>query len=90
MIERGYDIMRQKVWRNKLEFFPYLSILCFWFFGSFLQSLTLSSRTTIMMLGLVTILPVGLVTIAMVKTYKTLPETGALLGPGEKAAAQSE
>jgi len=30
------------------------------------------------------------VTIAMVKTYKRLPETGTLLGQREQASAQSE
>jgi hypothetical protein len=75
--------MLQKIWRNRNEFYPYLAILSFWFFGSFLQSLTLNNRPAIVMLGLITILPVGLIAAAMVKTYKTLPETGTLPGPGQ-------
>ena len=76
--------MWKKIWRNKLEFYPYMAILFFWFSGSLLQSLSLKNRPGIVTLGLVTILPVGLITIAMVRTYRTLPETGTLPGPGEK------
>ena len=76
--------MLRKIWRNKLEFYPYLAILAFWFFGSFVQSFMLTDRPEIVVRGLITIPPVVLVAAAIVKTYRTLPENGTLPGPGDK------
>ncbi len=75
--------MWQRIWRNRLEFYPYLSILLFWLFGSALGSLTVKSRPGIVALGMVTIVPIALIMIAVIKTFKELPETGTLPGPGE-------
>ena len=75
--------MWKKIWRNRLEFYPYMSILFFWFFGSFVQSLKVTSQSGITTLGLITVFPVGLIVIAVVKTYKALPETGTVPGPDE-------
>jgi len=74
--------MWNRIWRNRLEFYPYAAILFFWFFGSLVQSLTLSGRPWILAMGLITILPVALISLAMIRTYRALPETGTLQGPG--------
>jgi len=78
-------MMWKKIWRNRLEFYPYLAILAFWFFGSFVQALTLLHRPVIVALGLVTIPAIGLVAVAMVRTYRTLPKTASLSAPGDDA-----
>ncbi len=82
--------MWQKIWRNRLEFFPYLAIFFFWFFSSFLQSLSIKSRPGIVSLGLITIPPMCLVIIAAVRTYKTLPEKGRLPGPLKNMRSQGQ
>jgi hypothetical protein len=66
--------MLSKIWKNRIEFYPYISIYLFWFFGSFLSSLRVQNRPGIVTLGLITIPSILLITIAFVKTYRELPE----------------
>jgi hypothetical protein len=65
--------MLKKIWENRLEFYPYLSIYLFWFLGSFLSSFRVENRPGILALGLVTIPSLVLITVATVRTYKELP-----------------
>jgi len=79
----GTYIVWQRIWRHRLEFYPYISILLFWLFGSALGSLAVKNRPGIVTLGIATIVPVGLIIVAVIKTYRELPETGTLPGPEE-------
>jgi len=65
--------MWRKIWKNKVEFYPYFSIYLFWFVGSFLSSLRVQNRPGIVALGLITIPSILLITIAFIKTYRELP-----------------
>lgn len=65
--------MWHKIWRNRVEFYPYFSIYLFWFVGSFLSSLRVENRPGIVALGFITIPSILLITIAFIKTYKELP-----------------
>ena len=65
--------MLQKIWKHRVEFYPYVSIYIFWFLGSFVSSLQVKNRPGITLLGLITIPSIALITIAAVKTYKELP-----------------
>lgn len=64
--------MFKKIWKNRVEFYPYLAIFLFWFFGSFLSSFSVQNRPGIVLLGVVTIPSILLITIAAVRTYKEL------------------
>jgi len=65
--------MWKKIWENRLEFYPYLSIYLFWFLGSFVSSFQVQNRPGIVALGVVTIPSIVLITIATVRTYRELP-----------------
>ena len=65
--------MWRKIWRNRIEFYPYLSISLFWFLACFLSSLSVQNRAGIVALGVVTIPSIVMITIAAVKTYRELP-----------------
>ena len=65
--------MLRKIWKNRLEFYPYLSLFIFWFLACFLTSLSVQNRPGIVALGVVTIPSVALIAIATVKTYRELP-----------------
>jgi len=65
--------MWRKIWKNRIEFYPYLSIYLFWFLGSFVSSLRVENRPGIVLLGVVTIPSILLITIAVVRTYRELP-----------------
>ena len=65
--------MWRKIWRNRIEFYPYLSISLFWFLACFLSSLSVRNRPGIVALGAVTIPSLAMITIAAVKTYRELP-----------------
>jgi hypothetical protein len=65
--------MWKKIWKHRLEFYPYFSMYGFWFFGAFLGSLLVQNRPGITALGLITIPSIILITIAAVKTYRELP-----------------
>jgi len=65
--------MWRKIWKNRVEFYPYLSIYLFWFLGSFVSSLRVENRPGIVLLGVVTIPSILLITIAVVRTYRELP-----------------
>ncbi len=65
--------MWNKIWKNRLEFYPYLSLFLFWFTGSFLSSFQVRNRPGIFALGVVTIPSILLVAIAAVRTYRELP-----------------
>lgn len=76
--------MWHKIWKHRLEFYPYFSIYLFWFVGSFLSSLRVQNRPGIVTLGLITIPSIWLITMAFIKTYKELPsviERGWREGP---------
>ena len=64
--------MLKKIWKHRVEFYPYVSIYIFWFLGSFVSSLQVKNRPGITLLGLITIPSIALITIAAVKTYKEL------------------
>ena len=65
--------MWKKIWKNRLEFYPYLAIYLFWFMGAFLNSFQVRNRPGIVTLGVVTIPSIVLITIAAVRTYRELP-----------------
>ena len=65
--------MWKKIWENRLEFYPYLSITLFWFLGSFASSFQVKNRPGILALGVVSIPSMVLITIAAVRTYRELP-----------------
>jgi hypothetical protein len=65
--------MLKRIWENRLEFTPYLSITLFWFVSSFMSSLLVQNRPGIVALGVVTVPSLVLITIAAVRTYKELP-----------------
>ncbi len=73
--------MLKKVWKNRIEFYPYLVILLFWFGSAFTPSLVVQNRPGIIALGAITIPSMVLVIIAIVKTYESLPDSGKLPGP---------
>jgi hypothetical protein len=68
-------LMLKKIWRNRVDLYPYFSIYLFWFMGAFLGSLGVQNRPGIVTLGVVTIPSVTLITIAAVRTYRELPES---------------
>jgi hypothetical protein len=43
--------MWKKIWKNRLEFYPYLAIYLFWFMGAFLNSFQVQNRPGIVALG---------------------------------------
>ena len=63
----------KKIWKNRLDFYPYLSIYLFWLLGAFLNSFQVQNRPGIVTLGLVTIPSITLITIASVRTYREIP-----------------
>ena len=65
--------MLRKIWKNRVEFYPYLSIFIFWFLGSFVSSLKVQNRPGITLLGLITLPSIAMIVIATVKTYRELP-----------------
>ena len=65
--------MIKKLWKNRVEFYPYLAIYLFWFLGSFLSSFRVQNRPGIVLLGVVTIPSILLITIAAIRTYRELP-----------------
>jgi hypothetical protein len=65
--------MWKRIWENRIEFYPYLSIYLFWFLGSFASSFQVQNRPGIFALGLVTVPSIALITIAAFRTYKELP-----------------
>ena len=65
--------MWSKIWKNRVEFYPYLAIYLFWFLGSFVSSFRVQNRPGIVLLGVVTIPSLVLITIAVVRTYRELP-----------------
>ena len=64
--------MWRKIWKNRIEFYPYFSIFLFWFLACFLTSLSVQNRPGILTLGIVTIPSVAMIAIATVKTYREL------------------
>lgn len=66
--------MLRKIWKNRIDFYPYFAIFIFWFLGSFASSLKVLNRPGITLLGLITIPSVVLISAAAVKTYKELSE----------------
>jgi hypothetical protein len=65
--------MWNKIWKNKVEFYPHFSLYLGWFFGSFVSGLRVENRPGIMMLGFITIPSILIITMAFIKTYKGLP-----------------
>ena len=65
--------MIKKLWKNRVEFYPYLAIYLFWFLGSFLSSFRVQNRPGIVLLGVVTIPSILLISIAAIRTYRELP-----------------
>ncbi len=65
--------MWKKIWKNRLEFYPYLAIYLFWFMGAFLNSFQVRNRPGIVALGVVTIPSIALITLAAVRTFRELP-----------------
>lgn len=66
--------MWKKIRKNRVEFYPYLSIFLFWFLGSFVSSFRVQNRPGIVLLGLVTIPSLVLIAIATIRTYRGLTE----------------
>ncbi len=66
--------MLSKIWKNRLEFYPYFAIFLFWFLGSFVPSFKVMNRPGIILLGFVTIPSVVLISAAAIKTYRELSD----------------
>ncbi len=60
--------------KNRVEFYPYLSVLLFWFFGAAVGSLAIKNRPGIVLLGLVSLPSVALIVFAATKTYQQLAQ----------------
>jgi len=43
--------MMRKIWKNRLEFYPYFSLFIFWFLACFLTSFGVQNRPGIVALG---------------------------------------
>ena len=69
--------MLKKIWKNRIEFYPYLAILIFWFLGSLVSSLKVQNRPGLTLLGLITLPSIALIAMAAVKTYRELPSEPA-------------
>lgn len=65
--------MWRKIWKNRIDFYPYLSIYLFWFLACFVSSLRVQNRPGIVTLGLITIPSITVIAVAVVKTYRELP-----------------
>jgi hypothetical protein len=65
--------MWRKIWKNRIEFYPYFSIYLFWFLACFVSSLRVQNRPGIVALGLITLPSIAMITAAVVKTYRELP-----------------
>ncbi|MBW1894706.1 MAG: hypothetical protein JRI91_13560 [Deltaproteobacteria bacterium] len=57
-----------KLWKNRIEFYPYIAIFFFWLVTALL-SLLVKNRPGIVALGLVTVPSVVLITIATIKVF---------------------
>lgn len=66
--------MISKIWKNRIEFYPYVAFSVFFFFGTFVESFKVMNRPGITLLGLVTIPSVALIATAVFKTYRELPD----------------
>ena len=64
----------RRLWKNRLEFYPAISVLCWYSVGSWLSSLRVQNRPGIVELGLITIPVVIVFVVAVVRTYMSLPE----------------
>ena len=62
----------RKIWKNRLEFYPYLAIFNVWFLGCYLASLGVQDKPGITKLGWITLPTVIVFIIAVVRTYKGL------------------
>jgi uncharacterized membrane protein len=68
--------MFSKIWRNRIEFYPYISLFILGIFFTFLYSLAVQSQPGIVTLGVAAIPALLLIIIAAVKTYRELPDEG--------------
>lgn len=65
------------LWKHRVEFYPYLAIYLFWFFGAFLGSFQVRHRPGIVALGLVTVPSIALITVAAVRTWREVRDREA-------------
>ena len=68
--------MITRIWRNRIEFYPYISLFTLGILLTFLSSLGVKNRPGIITLGIVAIPALILIITAAVKSYRELPETG--------------
>lgn len=82
--------MWSKIWKNRLEFYPYLSIFLFWFLACFVSSLRVQNRPGIVALGVVTIPSLIMIAIATVKTCREVkhPPTKGTTVPSNRNDAK--
>ena len=64
----------RKIWKNRLEFYPYLAIFNVWFLGCYLASLGVQGKPGITKLGWITLPAVIAFIISVVRTYKGLKQ----------------
>jgi len=62
----------RKIWKNRLEFYPYLAIFNVWFLGCYLASLGVHDKPGITKLGWITLPTIIVFIISVVRTYKGL------------------
>jgi len=74
--KRRVAAVMNKVGRNIVPFFPYFVVFYMWFFASFLGSLGVENQPGITALGWLTTPAVVCLVIAVIKTYRELPEEG--------------
>ncbi|MEN6466417.1 MAG: hypothetical protein ABFD62_14690 [Syntrophaceae bacterium] len=66
----------RRLWKNRLEFYPAISLFFWYTVGSWLSSLRVQNRPGMVALGLITVPVVIVFFIAVVQTYKSLPQEG--------------
>jgi hypothetical protein len=64
------------LWRNRLEFYPAISLFFWYTVGSWLSSLRVQNRPGIVELGLITVPVVIIFFIAVARAYRELPQEG--------------
>lgn len=67
----------RRLWKNRLEFYPAISVFFWYMVGSLLSSLRVQNRPGIVEVGLIITAPVVIIFfIAVARTYRELPREG--------------
>ena len=75
----------EKVWKNRVLFYPCLAVFLFWFFGAAVCSLLVTSRPSVIWLGILSLPSIILVFLAAKRIHQALAEEKPLDPPKAKA-----